>query len=358
MTSLLTLQVWQVPAEFREPGIINGYRSPNMTFKDACRSLFSLHNETSNIWTHLLACFFFIYYLSNSQLDYGQVEYHPYLCLLITCILFTLASALAHLFNSMSTYAHHICYMLDYMAISIYTFGAAIANRAYAFPPSWKDGYLGELFVPGMFVVCVVFNYTLCLSRFQPKSKVVKLRRVASAISSYVCAMYPCIKRTLFYKRDDFNDATTLYGYNMVLYAISAIIFGSHMPDVLSPGGFDVYCQSHTIFHITTAIGSFMHLRGIEEDLQAEVNRTENLGEHGPTLSPLAYLAALAITNSAVLIYLAVQLKKQYSSQLANGNHLSGQLANGNHSSGQLTNGNHSAGQSANGNRHFALKEQ
>ena len=37
-----------------------GYRKSNGTFKEYARSLFRMHNETLNIWTHLFGAIFFI----------------------------------------------------------------------------------------------------------------------------------------------------------------------------------------------------------------------------------------------------------------------------------------------------------
>ena len=44
--------------------ILSGYRTRN-TFKDALRSVFKKHNETTNIWTHLIGMIFFFTFLVN-----------------------------------------------------------------------------------------------------------------------------------------------------------------------------------------------------------------------------------------------------------------------------------------------------
>ena len=42
--------------------ISSGYRQ-QLTFYDALRSIFQLHNETRNVWTHLLGFLLFLYFL-------------------------------------------------------------------------------------------------------------------------------------------------------------------------------------------------------------------------------------------------------------------------------------------------------
>ena len=44
--------------------ILSGYRTRS-TFKDAFRSVFKKHNETTNIWTHLIGMIFFFTFLVN-----------------------------------------------------------------------------------------------------------------------------------------------------------------------------------------------------------------------------------------------------------------------------------------------------
>ena len=44
--------------------ILSGYRTRS-TFKDALRSVFKKHNETTNIWTHLIGMIFFFTFLVN-----------------------------------------------------------------------------------------------------------------------------------------------------------------------------------------------------------------------------------------------------------------------------------------------------
>lgn len=36
-----------------------------MSYRDACCSLFSLHNETMNVWTHLLGALLFVWHLAS-----------------------------------------------------------------------------------------------------------------------------------------------------------------------------------------------------------------------------------------------------------------------------------------------------
>ncbi len=50
-----TLEYHELPDYLKDNEFIQKYyRSPNMPFKKTLLSLFGIHNETGNVWTHLL----------------------------------------------------------------------------------------------------------------------------------------------------------------------------------------------------------------------------------------------------------------------------------------------------------------
>ncbi len=50
-----TLGFEDMPDYLQDNEFIKGYyRAPDMPFKQTLRSLFDIHNETGNVWTHLL----------------------------------------------------------------------------------------------------------------------------------------------------------------------------------------------------------------------------------------------------------------------------------------------------------------
>ena len=62
-----------VPKLIWEPGILTGYRPMNQPWKFYIRSLFWIHNETGNIWTHLLAPLFTLamLYTFSKHIDFS-----------------------------------------------------------------------------------------------------------------------------------------------------------------------------------------------------------------------------------------------------------------------------------------------
>lgn len=120
------LNVHQMPRVFWEDGIMSGYRHPKSTALDCLLSSFQMTNETVNIWTHFLPTWYFLwrFLLLSYTLDFLGDPYNwPLLVYMMLICLYPFTSSFAHTFSSMSAHARHICYFLDYGALSLYSLG-------------------------------------------------------------------------------------------------------------------------------------------------------------------------------------------------------------------------------------------
>nr|KAF6316363.1 progestin and adipoQ receptor family member 6 [Pipistrellus kuhlii] len=162
------LQVHQVPRVFWEDGIVSGYRRPTSSALDCVLSSFQMTNETVNIWTHFLPTWYFLWRLLvlAGGPGFRAEPYHwPLLVFLGPTCLYPFASCCAHTFSSMSPRARHICYFLDYGALSLYSLGCAFPYAAYSMPASWLHGRLHQLFVPTAALNSLLCTGLSCYSR-------------------------------------------------------------------------------------------------------------------------------------------------------------------------------------------------
>ncbi|XP_042780993.1 membrane progestin receptor delta isoform X1 [Panthera leo] len=163
------LRIHQVPRVFWEDGIMSGYRRPSSSARDCVLSSFQMTNETVNIWTHFLPTWYFLWRLLALAGGPGfrAEPYHrPLLVFLLPACLYPFASCCAHTFSSMSPRARHICYFLDYGALSLYSLGCAFPYAAYSMPASWLHGRLHQLFVPAAALNSFLCTGLSCYSRF------------------------------------------------------------------------------------------------------------------------------------------------------------------------------------------------
>ncbi|ODV93604.1 hypothetical protein PACTADRAFT_51385 [Pachysolen tannophilus NRRL Y-2460] len=102
------LHYWELPFPWRENKfIVFGYRFNNK-FSDCVRSIFAIHNETGNIWTHIIGLIIIMYLAfihfpsTNVFHSFDMTEIIIIYCFLISSIKCLTSSVCWHTFNSTS----------------------------------------------------------------------------------------------------------------------------------------------------------------------------------------------------------------------------------------------------------------
>ncbi len=260
----LVLTRQQISPEFHEKFILTGYRSPNSTFKTCLKSIFHLNNnETINFWTHLIPCILFIMkiivftYNININTDLYQ---WPFFIYLVTCAFYLFMSSMAHALNCMSNIARHVCFILDYLSISMYGMGCCISYKSYSLEnmPSVTTKFF-DYYVTYAMCITLISNTMASATRFIISHKIRSILRLLSFIGQYVFISLPVIYRlaikfipnfnlflkNLFSNYDDlhhFNeqllDSDFYYLIQFICIIISACIYITHVPERFSPGEF------------------------------------------------------------------------------------------------------------------------
>nr|XP_008972782.2 membrane progestin receptor delta isoform X3 [Pan paniscus] len=242
------LQVHQVPRVFWEDGIMSGYRRPTSSALDCVLSSFQMTNETVNIWTHFLPTWYFLWRLLALAGGPGfrAEPYHwPLLVFLLPACLYPFASCCAHTFSSMSPRARHICYFLDYGALSLYSLGCAFPYAAYSMPASWLHGRLHQFFVPAAALNSFLCTGLSCYSRFLELESpgLSKVLRTGAFAYPFLFDNLPLFYRLgLCWGRGHGcgqEALSTSHGYHLFCALLTGFLFASHLPERLAPGRFD-----------------------------------------------------------------------------------------------------------------------
>ncbi|XP_014787281.1 membrane progestin receptor gamma [Octopus bimaculoides] len=262
--------VEQIPTEFRENFILTGYRYPECTIFQCVCSIFTATNETFNFWTHFLPALYFLYTICQTySKDFLQSSYNsPLIAYLVTCILFPFASSMAHMFLSLSNNARHICFFIDYGAVSLYSFGSSIAYRAYAFPEVLEYTWFGKWYLPIAFFSALLSTLFSCQSRFSGKYE--QIFRIGVFSWPYFFDNIPIF--ILFTPLEE-RFYSKFYHTKQFLYCFMAVLmYVSHFPERFKPGYFDIVLHSHQLFHIFGIISTFYQMRGIQIDMATRKN--------------------------------------------------------------------------------------
>lgn len=238
------------------PHIKSGYRGYLPT-KLCLKSLFTLHNESINIWSHLLVgLFFFIHYFTDYSLvrtDDNTTIYDQlaFFTMIAAVQIAMFASAAYHLFNCQSEEAHFRFLLTDCIGIAIGLSGCFFPVMHYAFYcfPELKVFYgviLGSMFGTAGYVV----------TRPWFGEKQYTYFRIVTYSVVALSGIIPSAHWTVLHGLKS-DIVATFIPRIVLLYAFGgagAFFYVTRIPEVLLPGRFDFIGHSHQIWHILAAL--------------------------------------------------------------------------------------------------------
>ena len=280
----------QIPADFQEPYIVSGYRAiGQLTAKQCAWSLFQWHNETANVWSHVLVTAIYIFWMLYLQIKtFSFIDDSfalPLLAMTLGYSMCTILSSLAHLFNCMSQEIRHVCFYADYAGVTMGGLAGMIGNLYYSQPEDvlfykWSLPYVMNIQV----VICAVACYICCATRCGDWNKK-ELWRVTSFALPFLFSNVPVVQRMWFAKQ--WSDA--LYGHviRITVTILGSLMYAVHVPERLIPSIFDYIGHSHCIMHILVSIGGLIHIYSCIADMTTRPFRTQGTASHDQVFRPM-----------------------------------------------------------------------
>ncbi|XP_066464835.1 membrane progestin receptor delta [Eleutherodactylus coqui] len=309
------LSVHQMPRVFWEDGIMSGYRHPKSSALDCLLSSFQMTNETVNIWTHFLPTWYFLwrFLLLSYTLDFLVMPYNwPLLVYMMLVCLYPFTSSFAHTFSSMSAHARHICYFLDYGALSLYSLGCAFTYGAYVMPDRWINGTFHQYYVPIAAFNTFICTGLSCYSRFLEVDRpaLSKLLRTAAFVHPFVFDNIPLFYRLLFCFGEDcnWNEAIPLHLYHLLFAFLTGFLFASHLPERLAPGRFDYFGHSHQLFHVCAVLGTHFQMEAVLTDRSSRQAWLSSHSDADTLASTLGVVATSVIGNIILICFFTATL--------------------------------------------------
>lgn len=250
-----TVKDTEVPHYFRERYVSTGYRPLNQNWRYYLLSLFQGHNETINIWTHLLA--FLVFLVKFRQLaetvDFvGDPHSWPLLILVLSSMTYTAFSVVAHLLGGKSELCHYAFFFLDYVGVAQYQYGSAVVHFYYAVDESLHRDVHG-IFMPAATLLSCLSCLGCCYGKYCNHSLPSWVRKVCQVVPSalaYIWDNSPVAKRLLSWSTAS-DDPALLYHFGQVAFFLScAFFFTVPLLERWFPGRCDFVGQSHQVFHI------------------------------------------------------------------------------------------------------------
>ncbi|KAI9321587.1 hemolysin-III related-domain-containing protein [Dichotomocladium elegans] len=254
------LMFHELPKEWQENEyVLSGYRFCKSS-RGCLKSIFKLHNETCNIWSHILGFIIFAclsYYSFHRH--FPEANLNDRVIFMTFCL-----AALKCLFCS-SVYHTFICHSqhniksvtatLDYIGISILITASILLTEYYGF-------YCNPVTTTRYMIFTAVIGCAGIVGPFFKfwDTKQYRMLRIAvflaMAFSSIVPVVHLLLKNGILKSLDFFQEALI----SVAMYIFGVIVYANRFPEKFYPGRFDFAgMTSHAIWHIFVCFGIYFH---------------------------------------------------------------------------------------------------
>ncbi|XP_015197781.2 adiponectin receptor protein 1a isoform X1 [Lepisosteus oculatus] len=246
--------------------LLHGHRPPMPSFRACFGSIFRIHTETGNIWTHLLGLILFlclgiltmlrpnVYFMAPLQ---EKVVFGMFFLGAVLCLCF---SWLFHTVYCHSEKVSRTFSKLDYSGIALLIMGSFVPWLYYSFycSPQPRLIYLSIVCVLGIAAIIVSQWDRFSTPRHRPT-------RAGVFMGLGLSGIVPTMHFTI---AEGFVKATTVgqMGWFFLMgamYITGAGLYAARIPERYFPGKCDIWFQSHQIFHVLVVAAAFIHFYGV-----------------------------------------------------------------------------------------------
>ncbi|XP_064403696.1 membrane progestin receptor gamma-A-like [Halichondria panicea] len=306
-----------LPKQYKERYLSRGYRQPYSSFLDCLVSLFRLNNETLNVWTHLIPLILLLIYFYQTfpcelwPLTKINPWYYPLLSEEISILAYHLGSVIAHLFNCMTPRIRHICFFIDYAAISMFGMGGACATYYYLRPLNTNILFFNmpNVYIGMASIANVMAVYLCCASRHKWEKSKYLIRTLAFALP-YFAGNLPSYYRVLncVFTGEECTISLVILVVGSLGYLAAAILNSTRFPEKHYRNIFDICGHSHQWVHIITSFGTLAHILSVQTELQERADKMETLLEGITFYSSLGWVLGALFVGVCVALWFGSQL--------------------------------------------------
>ncbi|XP_061122777.1 progestin and adipoQ receptor family member VII, a [Syngnathus typhle] len=283
-----TVRDTEVPHFFRERYVGTGYRPLHQCWRYYFLSAFHRHNETINIWTHLLAFLVLLAKTSDvaKSVDLAQDRHAwPLLILILSALNYTAWSVVAHLLGGKSEMCHYAFFFLDYVGVAQYQYGSAVVHYYYAAEEGFHR-WMGPIFMPVAAFLSCLSCLGCCYGKYRNHTLPPWVRKVGQVTPSTIAYMWdisPVVHRLLLSNLD--NDPAFVHHLSHIAFFLGcAVFFAFPVLERCWPGGCDFLGQGHQLFHILLSCCTLcqIHASQLDYDSRRQVYTLLHAGDDAP----------------------------------------------------------------------------
>lgn len=247
--------------------IHTGYRPASSSFLVSFQSLAYVHNETVNIYSHLLpslvalpAGFRLYQILAPRYQSASQADISVFACFFVGAAFCLGMSATYHTISNHSPSVARIGNALDYVGIVGLITGSFIPSIYYGFYCAPRLQLIYWTMISSIGLGCI---FVCLMPRFRTPAW--RPFRALMFVSMGLSAIFPVIHGLWWYGAEQMTLQIGLHWLLLqgFLYILGATIYAARVPERLFPGQFDIVGHSHQIFHVLVVCAAISHLTGL-----------------------------------------------------------------------------------------------
>ncbi|KAK3361174.1 hemolysin-III related-domain-containing protein [Lasiosphaeria ovina] len=247
--------------------IVRGYRQTSNSCWRSFASLGYLHNETVNIWSHLLGALTFTVgavilhsVIAPRYESASDADLLVFSCFFAGAFLCLGMSATYHTLSNHSPSVAKWGNKLDYSGIVLLIVGSYVPAIYYGFVcrPTLATLYLSVISLLGLGCLVVSWFDHFRTPAWRPYRALMFVGLGASGV-------VPILQDLRLHGYQDLNERMGLSWviFQGALYIFGAFLYASRWPERQFPGTVDIFGSSHQIFHICVVLAAASHLYGM-----------------------------------------------------------------------------------------------
>lgn len=247
--------------------IYSGYRPASASFHKSFASLGYLHNESVNIYSHLIGAVLFtsagllLYILVKPRYESATIsDIIAFGCFFAGAALCLGMSATFHATSNHSPHVARFGNKLDYVGIVFLITGSFIPSIFYGFycHPHLQEFYWTMISSIGLGCAAVSIFDRFRTPAWRPY-------RAGMFVLMGLSAVFPVFHGLELYGYEDMQDRIGLNWmvFQGFLYILGAGLYAARWPESSWPGSFDIWGSSHQIFHVLVVLAAASHLYGL-----------------------------------------------------------------------------------------------
>jgi len=234
-----------IPTWTKKPYILLGYREQNKSNLNYLASILKIHNESVNIWTHMMGLLYFLYIISkNNSYNYIIILYD------LTAALCFLLSTLYHVYMPYSENNYLLLLHLDLYSIILNITTSNILVYYYWF---WCYDNIRNYYM----ILSIVY-LSIGLAILLNCNVIAKYNYILLYFGAY--NIFIPLSYIYIYNLTNGNINIVIkydFSESICYFVIGFLVYLTKMPEILFVKKFDIVGSSHQLWHVFSSLGTY-----------------------------------------------------------------------------------------------------